>query len=155
MTPIQSMMATLTMQVKSEDTSFAKDFLLEIQIVRGASCTASGECSRISTNSSLWMPLKITMVCNVTLKQLLFFYVPGVEFALYFSWLGFLNYALIPPTIAGIFVFFYGTDLIGTDVPQLVGVVLENFLSSSKSAPLNSLLFCKLHIFILGYLRHP
>ena len=67
MTPIQSMMATLMMQVKSEDTSFAKDFLLEIQIVRGASCTASGECSRISTSSSPWMPSGITMVCIIML----------------------------------------------------------------------------------------
>ena len=125
--------------LEDEGNKFAKDYNFEkinIKVVRGVSCTASGECSRISTNSSLWMPSKITMVCNVTLKQLLFFYVAGVEFALYFSWLGFLNYALIPPTIAGIFVFFYGTHLIGTDVPQTVSLVLKLFvklrLSSSE-----------------------
>ena len=43
----------------------ANDFLLEIQIVKGASCTASGECSRISTSSSPLMLSGITMVCII------------------------------------------------------------------------------------------
>ena len=53
--------------LEDEGNKFAKDYNFEkinIKVVRGVSCTASGECSRISTNSSLWMPSKITMVCK-------------------------------------------------------------------------------------------
>ena len=46
--------------------------------------------------------------------------VAGVEIALYFAWLGFLNYFLVAPALAGIFVFFYGINVLGTDFPQIV-----------------------------------
>ena len=99
------------------------------------------------------MPSEITMVCLTSIQQqkLNFLSCLGVEIALYFSWLGFLNYALVPPAIAGIFVFFYGIHLIGTDVPQNVSLVLENCWSSSCSALNSPELFVSL--LTLSYFR--
>ena len=75
------------------------------------------------------------MVCLTSIQQqkINFLSCLGVEIALYFSWLGFLNYALVPPAIAGIFVFFYGIHLIGTDVPQNVSLGLENCSALNSS----------------------
>ena len=99
------------------------------------------------------MPSGITMVCLTSIQQqkINFLSCLGVEIALYFSWLGFLNYALVPPAIAGIFVFFYGIHLIGTDVPQNVSLVLENCWSSSCSALNSPELFVSL--LTLSYFR--
>ena len=46
--------------------------------------------------------------------------ITGVEVALYFAFVGFFNYFLVAPALAGIFVFFYGINVLGDDFPQKV-----------------------------------
>ena len=42
----------------------------------------------------------------------------GVKIALYFAWLGFYTTLLIPPSIVGFMVFFYGVSSLWADVPS-------------------------------------
>ena len=42
----------------------------------------------------------------------------GVKIALYFAWLGFYTTLLIPPSIVGFLVFFYGVSSLHADVPR-------------------------------------
>ena len=58
-----------------------------------------------------------------------------MEIALYFAWLGFLNYFLLGAALPGIFVFFYGINVLGTDFPQIVSMILNStflFFCSSQ-----------------------
>ena len=71
--------------------------------------------------------------------------VVGVEIALYFAWLGFLNYFLVGAALAGIFVFFNGIHLLGTDFPEIVSRILPStFLAPSGAQEM--LMFVRLSV---------
>lgn len=60
------------------------------------------------------------------LKQLIIFYLRkyfGEKIGLYFAWLGLYTQLLIPASVVGIIVFFYGWATVETNIPRYVSVL--------------------------------